>query len=37
MKPWHRQMKLQDSTTNLTDIITPRKLVLRLKKSSKEN
>jgi len=30
-------MKLQDRATNLTDIITPRELVLHLKKRSQEN
>ena len=34
MKPRQRQMKLQDRATNLTDIITPRELVLHLKKRS---
>ena len=37
MKPRQRQMKLQDRATNLTDIITPRELVLHLKKRSQEN
>ena len=37
MQPRHRQMKLQDRATNLTDITAPRELVLHLKKRSKEN
>jgi hypothetical protein len=37
MKPRQSQMKLQDRATNLTDIITPRELVLHLKKRSQEN